>query len=501
MNLSPQPSLRQISVSPNGQAIWHQLSGDRPTVIGSDPNGQIVLDAQQYPGVSRQHVEIRAVQAPNGQMSWQIRDLGSTNGTCINRQPLQGTQILQPGDSIQVGKRGLEFQFENRVKLPQLSQKSPQPTQIAQPAPATPLPPTLYRPAAPTLAPQPPAPQPPARPGTNRVPARAPLADDELRLSQMLPIMGAKQDLLKKGFLIPGVITILLVAGLFASNGRPVLFNGLLSLYLGVAAYYFIYRLSGKPKPWWLLFGSALMTMLILKSPILDLFMFVFRKLLPGGIEQTDFMTALIGNFFGAGMMEELLKVLPVFLALWIGRQLRSPAAERLGVWEPLDGILIATASAVGFTLLETMGQYVPGAVETVSEAAGRGAGELLGLQLLIPRILGSVAGHLAYSGYFGYFIGLSVLKPSKRWTILTIGYITSAALHAFWNASGELGELVATVLGASDWLQQLVGVGVTTLIGSVAYLFLMAAILKARQLSPNRSQNFATQVNFSRLP
>ena len=42
-------------------------------------------------------------------------------------------------------------------------------------------------------------------------------------------------------------------------------------------------------------------------------------------------------------------------------------------------------------------------------------AGQLVGLQLLIPRILGSAAGHMAYSGYLGYFIGLSALKPRKR--------------------------------------------------------------------------------------
>ncbi len=42
-------------------------------------------------------------------------------------------------------------------------------------------------------------------------------------------------------------------------------------------------------------------------------------------------------------------------------------------------------------------------------------ARQLAGLQLLIPGILGSAAGHMAYSGYLGYFIGLSALKPRKR--------------------------------------------------------------------------------------
>jgi len=63
--------------------------------------------------------------------------------------------------------------------------------------------------------------------------------------------------------------------------------------------------------------------------------------------------------FFGAGLMEELLKALPVLLAYVVGSRLSFPWRERIGVWEPLDGILLGAASAVGFTLLETLGQYV----------------------------------------------------------------------------------------------------------------------------------------------
>jgi RsiW-degrading membrane proteinase PrsW (M82 family) len=296
-----------------------------------------------------------------------------------------------------------------------------------------------------------------------------------LRLSQMIPIIGARKDLRQKAFLIPGILTVLLVVGLFASIGKPMGFNLLLGIYLIGGAYYFIYRQAGKSKPWWLLLGSALITVLCLVTPVLPIFIFVFRNILPGEIPEDPnigFIRSFIHMFFGAGMCEELLKALPVFLALGIGRLLKSPWRERIGVWEPLDSILLATASAAGFTLLETLGQYVPDAIAQ----ATAGTGELAGVHLLIPRIIGSVAGHMAYSGYFGYFIGLSVLKPSRRWQILAIGYSTASALHALWNASPRI----------SIWI--------TTFAGVIAYAFLMAAILKARQLSPNRSQNWATQ-------
>jgi RsiW-degrading membrane proteinase PrsW (M82 family) len=125
---------------------------------------------------------------------------------------------------------------------------------------------------------------------------------------------------------------------------------------------------------------------------------------------------------------------------------------------------------------LETLGQYVPQITQNVAIQAGDGAGQLAGLQLLIPRILGSVAGHMAYSGYLGYFIGLAVLKPRKSWQILLVGYLTAAGLHALWNATGTINGLLLVIVGV------------------LSYAFLMAAILKARALSPTRENNFATR-------
>jgi RsiW-degrading membrane proteinase PrsW (M82 family) len=69
----------------------------------------------------------------------------------------------------------------------------------------------------------------------------------------------------------------------------------------------------------------------------------------------------------------------------------------------------------VGFTLLETPLRVRSPCHPKCHPKAGPDAGQLVGLQLLIPGILGSAAGHMAYSGYLGYFIGLSALKPSKR--------------------------------------------------------------------------------------
>jgi len=305
--------------------------------------------------------------------------------------------------------------------------------------------------------------------------------NDSLSFTQLFPIASTGRDLTRKAFLIPASLTVVFVVLMIAAVGKPHFFNLLLAAYLAGGAYYFVYHLCGKHKPWWVLFASALATILIIVTQLSYPLFIIFRHILPGNVEGlrqgASFQLSLITFFFGAGLLEELLKALPVLGAYLLGGLLRSPWRERIGVWEPLDGILLGAASAVGFTLLETLGEYVPTTIKSVTMQAGAGAGELLGLQLLIPRILGEVAGHLAYSGYFGYFIGLSVLKPSRRWQILAIGYMTAAALHALWDATAVSLGLLAL-----------------TLVGVASYAFLAAAILKARTLSPTRSQNFATR-------
>lgn len=450
------PVLRQLPSinSPTSEDVTYPLLGEM--IIGRDPRCQIVLDSMVHGGVSRQHAQVSPVVGmPN---TWQVCDLSSANGTYLNGQRLQGCRVLHPGDRIVLGQNGPEFVFER------------------QPATST----------AVSEIPDPPLPSIAAFAATRRpgepMPSGIP---NDVTLSQLFPIVSTGRDLTSKAYLVPAILTIAFVVLMFVAVGTPVFFNLLLAAYIAGAAYYFVYQLCGKRKPLWLLVSAGIMTMLLLVSPVLELFILVFRGILPGSIPEGEpsgnFFNLLVGMFFGAGLMEELLKAIPVLVAYFIGTQVRSPLREKIGVWEPLDGILLGTASAVGFTLLETLGQYVPEIISDVTLQAGEGTGELVGLQLLIPRILGSIAGHMAYSGYLGYFIGLSVLKPSKRWQILGVGYLTASALHALWNACGSISFIILAIVGI------------------LSYAFLAAAILKARSLSPTRSQNFATR--FSRLP
>lgn len=455
----PTASLRQITGTSNNSV--HVLTPD--FTVGREPKMcQLVLDSAQYGEVSRQHARFMVIHTTNGSAQWQLCDLNSANGTYLNHQLMTGCRLLKAGDRIRLGRNGPEFIVEISAVEPGIAEQShhaaPMNGQVNRHSPGVPS-------------------------GTQSASGSRPLpADtaDALSLSQLLPIVSTGGNLRKKAYLIPGIVTVSFVVLLFLANGNPKLFNMVLALYLASGAYYFVYLLCGKQKPWWLLVGAALMTVVLLMSPVLPLFIFVFRGILPGTvpteIDSLSFMELLVRMFFGAGLMEELLKAIPIFVMMAVGQRLRSPRREQLGVWEPLDGILLGAASGVGFTLLETVGQYVPNIVNSVTLQAGPGVGELAGLHLLIPRIIGSIAGHMAYSGYFGYFIGLSVMKPRSRWTILAIGYLSSSLLHALWNSTGILSLFLLAVVGV------------------LSYTFLTAAILKARELSPTRSQNFATR-------
>lgn len=437
--------LRQLPDGKSGSERRYCLENLDEIVLGRDFNCHVVLDSKIYGMVSRRHTVISHITKFAGAPpSWLVCDLNSANGTYINGEKLSGCKICRVGDRITLGNNGPEFIFECEYASTKKQEESARGEKAENYASLT----------------------------TSQ--------SDSVSFTQLFPIFSTGKYLIQKAYLIPGIFTVTFVVLMFASVGKSMAFNLTLASYLAGAAYYFVYQLCGKHKPWWVLLLSGLTTIFILLSPLLLLFIVIFREILPGSVPASanavSFPILLIQMFFGAGLMEELLKALPILGAYLLGRNLPSPWRERIGVWEPLDGILLGTASAVGFTLLETLSQYIPQIIQNVTLQAGQGAGELAGLQLLIPRVLGSVAGHMAYSGYLGYFIGLSVLKPNQRWQILGIGYFSAAALHALWNATGIFSTFILAVVGV------------------LSYAFLTAAILKARTLSPTRSQNFATR-------
>jgi RsiW-degrading membrane proteinase PrsW (M82 family) len=214
----------------------------------------------------------------------------------------------------------------------------------------------------------------------------------------------------------------------------------------------------------------------------------------------------------GTGFFEEFVKAIPVFILVIVTPYMNPSLRAKFGVEEPLDGILIGCAAAGGFAIAETVLQYlsqelVIGWLETgrnIIQTFGlkdtqilrdpniqalihnyphanvddvilligqRAANTTIGMPGLIIRSIDQAFGHMAYSGYFGYFIGLSVMRPAQRWKILAIGLVSAAIPHALW-----------------DYIQDFHSAPLEAAVALFSYAILAAAILKAREISPNRN-------------
>src|SRR4051794_11151029 len=91
-----------------GSEAGRQLPLDAVVDIGREPSLALHLDADTQ--VSRRHARI-SVQG--GQVV--AEDLGSTNGTYVNDQPIGSPRALSPGDKVRIGLTVLELRTKQQV--------------------------------------------------------------------------------------------------------------------------------------------------------------------------------------------------------------------------------------------------------------------------------------------------------------------------------------------------------------------------------------------------
>ena len=117
-----------------------------------------------------------------------------------------------------------------------------------------------------------------------------------------------------------------------------------LAISIAAGTLFFVYRLCGKPSS----------SILLLAVAVAE-----------GGLTwsywpQLDAAEAALPHFLAPGLVEEAFKVVPLLVVIGVARLIAPPARSRVDLTEPLDGILLATASALGFGVAETMILYVP---------------------------------------------------------------------------------------------------------------------------------------------
>lgn len=107
--------------------------GAEPVLIGRDPSAAILLTEDQL--VSSRHAEV--VREPDGSLT--IRDLDSVNGTEVNGERIESTQ-LQPGDEVTIGNTVFEV-IEEVAAPPPAPDRPKRERRAAAPPPAKRRPP------------------------------------------------------------------------------------------------------------------------------------------------------------------------------------------------------------------------------------------------------------------------------------------------------------------------------------------------------------------------
>lgn len=336
-------------------------------------------------------------------------------------------------------------------------------------------------------------------------------AEFELSLNVLFPLLGGRSTLSHEHLLpifVSLIVALLLMAvpfpGLHLMMGdkpAPPGINqawqvfSILGIYIAFIINYYINQMAGRARSGLLQALVSVFTFWLLTSRFWDYWYELFYFVIPArSLERSSNPLAIIaGDIFGTGLCEEGLKALPLMgLAVLsvafadLSRRTTgrlsaffSRVRSHFGLREPLDGIVLGAASGSGFYIYETLVQYVPMVLDKATHPAN---GAFDGLVQVLARGIPELTAHSAYSGLFGYFIGLSVLRPGMAVYLIPLGWLFAALLHGAWDATSDLS-------GSS-----LIGVPISLVIGVLSYALLAGAIFKARDISPSfahRCQNY----------
>jgi len=160
--------MARLKLTSGDEILERELPSDAtPMTMGRANDNGWTLDDE---GVSRRHAEITATED-----GYVIRDLGSSNGTWVNRTRIE-RHVLADGDEITIGTSTLVFADPPADDATVMVDMANLPEQPAT-APPAPAPPPPAQPAAKTPTPPPPAEPPPTpqpAPATSEPAAAAP---------------------------------------------------------------------------------------------------------------------------------------------------------------------------------------------------------------------------------------------------------------------------------------------------------------------------------------
>ena len=156
--------LWQLSGSKVNQVEEFPLAHITELIIGREPGCTVRYDPDRDDLVGRKHAKI--TKDPADPIGFMVTDMNSRNGTFVNKQRIVGSARIAPGDIVQLGPGGPEFQFDveprpQDVRSTRLAVETnamgPAPSQVPQTRIGGPTPPPPQYPAGPVQSGYPPS--------------------------------------------------------------------------------------------------------------------------------------------------------------------------------------------------------------------------------------------------------------------------------------------------------------------------------------------------------
>jgi RsiW-degrading membrane proteinase PrsW (M82 family) len=145
--------------------------------------------------------------------------------------------------------------------------------------------------------------------------------------------------------------------------------------------------------------------------------------------------------FVVVGPVEEFVK--------WLAIRLYAYRSSRFDA--VVDGAVYGAMAGLGFATIENA-IYIAREVLTVSQAAGGQAITDAAVQTAAARTLAG-PGHVIYSAFAGYYLGLAKFNPEHRGPIVVKGLLIASVIHAVYNTTVTNIGALAGVLGVGSGL------------------------------------------------
>jgi RsiW-degrading membrane proteinase PrsW (M82 family) len=151
---------------------------------------------------------------------------------------------------------------------------------------------------------------------------------------------------------------------------------------------------------------------------------------------------SLIGYVFQVGIWEEMIKAIPIFIALkWFKQDIGLLSLVSIGVFSGLGFAAFENLhygeNSVNMTYAKTYYYGTEGLISGVQNA----------MVLVMLRSLSLVFCHAVFSGIVAYFITTAYIRKEKMGALIVLGFLVASTLHGLYDWLAGLQATLAALL------------------------------------------------------